>query len=75
LYKSLFASKTQIEKELGVGASVEWMELPKKKASCIRVLNPFKFSDESTWNQAFDWLCKTGIQFKKVFTENWTERA
>ena len=71
LYKTLLASKVQIEQELGTGMPLEWQDLPGKKACRIRVLHPFTFSNSSTWNEAFDWLSKTGIQFKRVFSKNW----
>jgi hypothetical protein len=71
LYKTLLASKAHIEKELDLAEPLDWQDLLGKKACRIRVLHPFTFANTSTWNEAFDWLSKTGIQFKKVFSKNW----
>lgn len=69
LYTILFASKTQIEKELGF--SLDWQELAGKKACRIRVLHPFSFANESTWEDTFDWLLRTFSLFRIVFSKNW----
>jgi hypothetical protein len=71
LYKTFLTSKAQIEKEVGIGEPLNWQELFGKKACRIRIVHPFTFTDSSTWNEAFDWLSKTAIQFKKVFSKNW----
>lgn len=71
LYKTFLASKAQIEQELGVGAPLDWQDLSGKKACRIRILHPFTFANSSTWNEAFDWLSKTAIQFKRVFSRSW----
>jgi len=71
LYKTFLASKAQIENELGIGEPLDWQDLSGKKACRIRLLHPFTFADSTTWNEAFNWLSKTAIQFKKVFSKNW----
>lgn len=71
LFKAFLASKVQIEKELGFNESLEWQELPGKKASRIRALHGFIFDDTSTWNAAFQWLSETALKFKKVFLKGW----
>jgi len=71
LYKTLVASKTQIEKELGLVEQLEWQDLPGKKASRIRVLHEFTFADPSTWQEAFQWLIETALRFKRVFSKEW----
>lgn len=70
LYKSLLASKAQVEKELGLKETVDWQDLPGKKASRIRVLHDFDFANASTWNSAFQWLSETAVRFKQVFSKS-----
>jgi len=69
LFKTFLASAPLIEKELGT--SLDWQELPGKKAARIRVLHGFIFADPSTWSGAFRWLSETAIKFKKVFGREW----
>jgi len=71
LFKTLLASAAQIEKELELGAPLDWQELPGKKAARIRVLRAFTFADPSTWQDAFQWLSEAAIKFKKVFGREW----
>ena len=71
LYYSLYESKDQIEKELGIKEPIEWLELPGKKASRIVTSHKFTFTDTSSWNEAFKWLCETTIKFKNVFSKDW----
>lgn len=65
LYAQLAAHKDQIESELGEKA--EWMELPAKKASRIRVSAPGDFSDETKWEDHFSWFFNETEKFLKVF--------
>lgn len=71
LYKIFLTSKSLVEQELGMKETVEWQDLPGKKASRIRVLHEFNFADTSTWNSAFQWLIETAIRFKQVFSKDW----
>ena len=71
LFKTFLASAAQIEKELALGAPLDWQELPGKKAARIRVLHDFTFADPATWPEAFQWLSETAIKFKKVFGREW----
>jgi hypothetical protein len=73
LYKTLLASKDQIEKELELAGQIEWRELPGKKASRIQALHTFKFDDATTWNDAFQWLSETTLKFRKAFSKNWRQ--
>jgi hypothetical protein len=41
LFKSLFASKTKIEKDLDVAEALSWQELKGKKASRISISKKF----------------------------------
>jgi len=71
LFKTFLAARQQIEKELSLGVPLDWQELPGKKAARICALHDFTFSDTSTWEDAFQWLCEMALKFKKVFGRNW----
>ena len=75
LYQVFLVSKEQIEKDLSIPDTLEWQELHGKKASRIRAIHDFKFSDTSTWTGAFAWLLETTSKFKRVFSKNWTQRS
>lgn len=64
LYTKLFEHKSKIEAELG--QQVEWMALPDKKASRLRVSYPGDFADEDKWNLYFGWMLGVAENFKKV---------
>jgi len=65
LYSRLLAQRSQIESDLG--SSAEWMELPKRKASRIKVSIPGDFSAEEKWNDYFGWLLDEAERFYKTF--------
>lgn len=65
LYASLLAQRVEIEKELLQVA--EWMELPGKKASRIKVSYPGNLEDEANWPQSFTWLCNAADRFRITF--------
>ncbi len=71
LFRTLRASALQVEKELALGAALDWYEPPGKKAARIRVVRDSSFADPDTWPGAFEWLCKTAVKFKKVFGREW----
>ncbi|MFA7315930.1 MAG: DUF4268 domain-containing protein [Candidatus Paceibacterota bacterium] len=65
LYSHIFNSKEKIESELG--ESLEWMELPNKKASRIKSSAIGNFEDESKWGNYFEWLLKEAERFQSIF--------
>lgn len=65
LYASLFERKAEIETEMG--EEMEWMELPTKKASRIRVQTDGVFEDEKDWEKYFDWLLEKAEKMQSVF--------
>ena len=71
LYHVFLSCRSEIEKELGSSEALEWLELPGKKASRIRVLHGFRFTDAATWEEAFGWLTETTGKFKRVFAKDW----
>jgi len=67
LFAQLLESREAITRELAVDGELEWMELPERKASRIRVSHPGDFAEESSHEPQFDWLVATASNFKKVF--------
>lgn len=65
LYEHLFEQKTEIEKELG--ESLEWMELPNKKASRLKISTQGNFAEHDKWEDYFDWMLKKAEKFQEVF--------
>lgn len=65
-YKVFHDNKEQIEGI--IGESLEWMELPEKKASRIKLVRDSKLADESLWPQYFEWLKKQAEEFSKCFS-------
>jgi hypothetical protein len=68
LYAELFKVKDRIERELA--EQPEWMELPSKKASRIRVSLRGDFDDETKWELYFNWLLNVADKFRTVFPEH-----
>lgn len=65
VYHFLEQQKSEIEKALGY--SIEWMELPGKKASRIKVEFAGLIDNTDEWEKYFEWLQKTAEQFQDVF--------
>jgi hypothetical protein len=65
LYAKLFESKLNIENDLNL--KLEWMELPEKKASRIKLSTNGDFDNEKDWNKTFEWMQQTAEEFQKVF--------
>ena len=65
LYAKLLEAKDQIEAEFG--ESMEWMELPAKKASRVRLLTPASFEDQGKWENYFEWLLTKAEKMQQVF--------
>ena len=65
LYHQLFEKQNAIEQELGV--TLDWRELPEKKASRIMLTRQVDFDNRSAWNAQFDWMMEMSLKFKKVF--------
>lgn len=65
LFRSLLAKKETIEKEIGY--TLDWRELPEKKASRILLAHHVDFEDKETWTNQFDWLMDATIKYKRAF--------
>lgn len=65
LYKSLFAHKDEIEKNMEM--ELEWKELPERKASRILIEKTVDLDDRATWPEQFDYIMDTCIKMKRAF--------
>jgi hypothetical protein len=65
LYNELKKSEHEIERE--IGEKLEWMALPEKKASRIKIVKPADFDKDEEWENYFSWLKEKGELFEKVF--------
>ncbi len=65
LYKHLYKHRSDIERE--IGETLEWMELPERKASRIKVSSSGDLNDFSKRGSYFPWLIGAAEKFKAVF--------
>ena len=65
LFKSLFAHKDEIEKNMEM--ELEWKELPERKASRILIEKTVDLDDRATWPEQFDYIMDTCIKMKRTF--------
>ena len=67
LFYGLKKHKDKIEKELDF--EVNWMDLPEKKASRIKVSKEANVSESEDWEEHFEWLKDVAERFQKVFSK------
>ena len=65
LFFALAANKEAIERECG--EALEWMELPGKKASRIKVSRDADIDNEGDWDDYFKWLKQKAEKFRAIF--------
>jgi hypothetical protein len=65
LFKNLFAHKVDIENIMGL--TLEWRELPERKASRIIIEKDVKLDDQSTWAEQFEYIMDVCTKMKKAF--------
>ncbi len=65
LYSFLEQQKDKIHELLGY--EVEWMELPDKKASRVKIEKQGPIDNTDEWKNYFRWLQKEAEQFQRVF--------
>lgn len=65
LFKSLFAHKDEIEKNMEM--ELEWKELPERKASRILIEKTVDLDDRAAWPEQFDYIMDTCIKMKRAF--------
>lgn len=67
LYKYLEQFREDIEKE--VGEKLEWMELPDRKASRIKISQEGSIMNKEEWGKRFNWLLTEAELFQKTFSK------
>ena len=65
LFQHFLENRDKIESDLG--EKLEWMELPEKKASRIKISIAGDFENESQWEKYFEWLKNEAEKFLLVF--------
>jgi len=65
LYQKFFSHKNAIESEMG--KTLEWNELPEKKASRIIAYADTDFDNKDEWTNQFDWIMDMAVKMKKTF--------
>jgi hypothetical protein len=65
MYNHYFSKKETIEEELE--EHLEWMELPGKKASRIKLSREGDVTNKDSWETYFDWFINKAEDFQKVF--------
>lgn len=64
-FNFLYEDRVEIEKE--IGAKLEWMELPGKKASRIKMETDGLVDTVTSWEQYFEWMKQNAEKFQSVF--------
>ena len=67
IYDIFYNNKGIIEEK--TEQKYKWQRLDGKKASRIRVTKRFDMSNQSDWEEAFEWFCKEALVIKKEFNE------
>jgi hypothetical protein len=67
LYQEFVKNKSEIEKKLNM--NLEWMELPGKNASRIKITHSAKIKDSDNWESYFTWMQETGEKMQEVFSK------
>lgn len=65
LFQHLYEQRDVIEQEMGM--KMEWMELPGKKASRVKVEMTGTIEEEQNWKNYFAWLMQNTEKFQAVF--------
>lgn len=65
LFHQFYNNKEKIENI--VGTTLDWRELPEKKASRILIEKQVNLKDRDQWEKQFDWMKEMGIKFYKAF--------
>ena len=65
LFACLVSKKDEIESKLS--EQLLWEELPKKKASRIKLTSKGKLSKQAKWEQYHSWMLEKVMHFQKVF--------
>ena len=65
LFHSLLAHRSEIETIMGV--SLDWRELPERKASRILVEKSVEFENKDKWNEQFAYIMDICLKMRKAF--------
>ncbi len=65
-YQNFLNNKLQIESEVG---SLDWMELPEKKASRIKNVRKGDFTKRVKWTEFFQWIAETAVSMQDTFNK------
>ena len=65
-FRQFYNNKEEIDKQI---VGLEWMELPARKASRIKKKTKGDFRKEEKWEEYFEWLGKTSIEFQNTFNK------
>lgn len=65
LYQKFYSHKADIESDMGM--TLDWRELPNKKASRILVIHEADFDNKDKWPEQFDWMMDVAMKMKKAF--------
>ena len=68
LFHALESNKEKIQEELN--ATLEWHELPDKKASRIKLFFDGDISETDNWEEYFSWLSTQALAFQEVFSKH-----
>ena len=65
LYQRFYTHKADIESDMGM--TLDWRELPDKKASRILVTQNAEFNNKDKWPEQFDWTMDVAVKMKNAF--------
>lgn len=65
LFRSLYSHKDEIESLMGM--SLDWRELPERKASRILIEKKVDLDDRNKWASQFDYIMDICLKIKKIF--------
>lgn len=65
LFRNLFAHRDEIEKSMGI--TLDWRELPERKASRILAEKAVSLDDRNQWNEQFEYIMDVCVKMKRAF--------
>lgn len=68
LFRMLLSHKNEIESDMGI--SLDWRELPERKASRIIVEKPVELENKEKWNEQFSYIMEICLKMKKAFKKH-----
>lgn len=68
LFRMLLSHKNEIETDMGI--SLDWRELPERKASRIIVEKTVELENKNKWNEQFAYITDICLKMKKAFKKH-----